>query len=300
MNKPLNDFLDYLKVNRNYSEMTVDSYRRDIEKFLNYIFSEDIMMDEVDSAVIRNFLTVELENGISKRSCKRRLSALKQFYRYLVIKKELNFNPFNYVNSPKCETKFPRSLTREQIQDLFEKNRSRTDELASRDQAIISILYFTGIRASELVNLKMQTISLTQRMIRVIGKGNKERVVPFSEECKKDLKKYIDGDRLSLLSKSVHQSTYLLLNNNGEQLTVRGLELIINEIEEKNGLVLGLHPHIFRHSFATHLLERGADLRTIQEMLGHESINTTQIYTHVSVETMKKEYENCHPRAKKK
>lgn len=300
MNKPLSDFLQYLKVNKNYSELTVENYRRDIEKFLDYIYKEDVLMDDVDTAVIRNFLSVELMNNVSKRSCKRRLSALKQFYRYLVIKKYISYNPFNYVNSPKCESKFPRSLTRQQIDNLFESNRIRNDELAIRDQAIISVLYFTGLRASELINLKMQNISLSQRMIRVIGKGNKERIVPFSEECKKDLVLYLNQMRNTLLSKSIHQSTYVFLNKDGEQLTLRGLETIISEIETKNGLVLGLHPHLFRHSFATHLLEKGADLRTIQEMLGHESINTTQIYTHVSTEMMKQEYLACHPRAKKK
>lgn len=300
MNKPLSDFLIYLRINRNYSEKTVDSYCRDIEKFFDFILKEDVLMDEVDSMIIRNFLSTELNNGISKRSCKRRLSALKQFYRFLVMKKEVTYNPFNFVNSPKMEIKYPRYLSREQINELFANNRNRTDELAKRDQAIISLLYFTGIRASELVNLKLQSISMPQRMIRVIGKGNKERIVPFSEECKKDLNLYLNTYRNKLLTKSIHQSTYVFLNKDGEQLSVRGLELILKEIEQKTCLFLGLHPHIFRHSFATHLLERGADLRTIQEMLGHESINTTQVYTHVSVEMMQKEYSDCHPRAKKK
>lgn len=293
-------YLNYLKVNRQYSKLTLDSYARDIEKFALFLDKEDIQMNEVDAIVIRNFLTDELNEGISKRSCRRRLSALRQFYRFLVNKGYANDNPFNYIDSPKQPIKYPRALYKEQIKEILTLNSKRNDELAQRDQAILSVLYFTGLRASEAVNLTLQSISLNQRILRVIGKGNKERIVPFSNECKEALNKYIKDSRNVLLSKSSVPTNVLFLNKYGKPLTTRGLEYILDDIEMKTGSFMGLHPHLLRHSFATHLLENGADLRTIQELLGHQSINATQVYTHVSTEEMQKEYSLFHPRAKNK
>lgn len=293
-------YLNYLKVNRQYSKLTLDSYARDIEKFALFLDKEDIQMNEVDAIVIRNFLTDELNEGISKRSCRRRLSALRQFYRFLVNKGYANDNPFNYIDSPKQPIKYPRALYKEQIKEILTLNSKRSDELAQRDQAILSVLYFTGLRASEAVNLTLQSISLNQRILRVIGKGNKERIVPFSNECKEALNKYIKDSRNVLLSKSSVPTNVLFLNKYGKPLTTRGLEYILDDIEMKTGSFMGLHPHLLRHSFATHLLENGADLRTIQELLGHQSINATQVYTHVSTEEMQKEYSLFHPRAKNK
>lgn len=293
-------YLNYLKVNRQYSKLTLDSYARDIEKFALFLDKEDIPMNEVDAIVIRNFLTDELNEGISKRSCRRRLSALRQFYRFLVNKGYANDNPFNYIDSPKQPIKYPRALYKEQIKEILTLNSKRSDELAQRDQAILSVLYFTGLRASEAVNLTLQSISLNQRILRVIGKGNKERIVPFSNECKDALNKYIKDSRNVLLSKSSVPTNVLFLNKYGKPLTTRGLEYILDDIEMKTGSFMGLHPHLLRHSFATHLLENGADLRTIQELLGHQSINATQVYTHVSTEEMQKEYSLFHPRAKNK
>lgn len=293
-------YLNYLKVNRQYSKLTLDSYARDIEKFALFLDKEDILMNEVDAIVIRNFLTDELNEGISKRSCRRRLSALRQFYRFLVNKGYTDDNPFNYIDSPKQPIKYPRALYKEQIKEILTLNSKRSDELAQRDQAILSVLYFTGLRASEAVNLTLQSISLNQRILRVIGKGNKERIVPFSNECKDALNKYIKDSRNVLLAKSSIPTNILFLNKYGKPLTTRGLEYILDDIEMKTGSFMGLHPHLLRHSFATHLLENGADLRTIQELLGHQSINATQVYTHVSTEEMQKEYSLFHPRAKNK
>ena len=174
--------------------------------------------------------------------------------------------------------------------------------LKSRDQAILYLLYYSGIRAEELVNLNVQSVSLKERVVRVIGKGDKERIIPFSSDCQKILKKYIEVDRLTLLKikKGKELPSSLFLNAKGQKLTTRGLEYILDAIEEKTGLYVGLHPHILRHSFATHLLENGADLRVIQELLGHESINATQVYTHVTEEAMKEAYLTAHPRVRKK
>ncbi len=313
MNKPEQEFLDHLLVVRNYSPRTVKSYQEDIDKFCEFIYHEGVMIDDVDAICIRNFLTEELNQGISKRSCKRRLSSLKHFYKYMVNVGYTKDNPFVFISAPKVETKYPHALYKEQIEELFKRNAERTDELALRDQAILYLLYYSGIRAQELVTLPIQSVYLRERAIRVLGKGNKERIVPFSIDCQKVLKKYIDKERPTLVAKHIELEkrkpeekksddllSPLFFNANGGQLTTRGLEYILDSIEEKIGLYVGLHPHILRHSFATHLLENGADLRVIQELLGHESINATQVYTHVTEEAMKETYMSAHPRAKKK
>ena len=301
MNKPTIEFLKHLKIERNYSDKTIKSYGEDIDKFFCFLLKEDILMDEVDIIVIRNFLTDELNSGVSKRSCKRRLSALKHFYTFLVNEGYVKDNPFLFISAPKTEIKYPRALYKEQVREILTENAKRTDDLMIRDQAILSMLYFTGMRAAELVALNIQSVNLVQRLVRIEkGKGDKERIVPFSKECKDDLQRYISFTRNELLAKASKKDAALFLNNNGQRLTTRGLEYILDAIEEKTGTFVGLHPHILRHSFATHLLENGADLRVIQELLGHESINATQVYTHVTVEAMQKEYAVAHPRAHKK
>ena len=301
MNKPEQEFLDHLLNVRNYSKKTVESYQEDIDIFCDYLFQEGILLEDVDLPCIRNFLTNELNRGVSKRSCKRRLCALKHFYKYMVNVGYLEDNPFLFITSPKTDKKYPHYLYHEQIEQLFEKNKERTDPLKNRDQAILYLLYYAGIRASELVNLTVQSVSIKERFVRVLGKGNKERIVPFTPDCQAVLKHYIDKERPILLMKKPRNLTSaLFLNARGNQLTTRGLEYILDAIEEKIGLYVGLHPHILRHSFATHLLENGADLRVIQELLGHESINATQVYTHVTEEAMKETYLATHPRAKKK
>lgn len=299
MNKPTNEFLTHLKNERNYSPQTIKSYGEDIDKFFDFLLDEDILMDQVDVIVIRNFLTKELNSGVSKRSCKRRLSALKHFYTFLVEQKYVEDNPFLFIDVPKTDKKYPHALYKEQVKEILLENSKRTDDLMIRDQAILSTLYYTGMRAAELVSLTIQSISLNQRIIRVIGKGNKERILPISEECKKDLDRYIGFTRKELLGKAKIPTNALFLNNRGEKLTTRGLEYILDSIEEKTGTFVGLHPHILRHSFATHLLENGADLRVIQELLGHASLNATQVYTHVTEKEMQQEYLSSHPRARK-
>ncbi len=300
MNKPEQEFLDHLRIVRNYSEKTALSYQEDIDIFCDFIFKEGVLMEDVDTLVIRNFLTEELNRGVSKRSCKRRVSSLKQFYKYMVNVGYVKDNPFIFISAPKTETKYPHGLYKEQILELFKRNAERTDSLKNRDQAILYLLYYSGMRAFELVNLDVQSVSLKDRVVRVLGKGNKERIIPFTNECQTILKQYIEHERRDLLKKSKDPTPALFLNAKGERLTTRGLEYILDAIEEKIGLYVGLHPHILRHSFATHLLENGADLRVIQELLGHESINATQVYTHVTEEAMKETYLNAHPRAKKK
>lgn len=300
MNKPLKRFLTHLQEERKYSSQTVVSYQRDIEIFFDFLVREDINMDDVDVIVIRNFLTQELNNGISKRSCRRRLSSLKHFYSYCLKEGYVDINPFQFILNPKSDKRYPRVLDKNQIEDLLVDNLKREDELMLRDQVILEILYYTGIRASECVNLAIQDINFTNRVIRIVGKGNKERIVPFTLNCKKTIERYLKDCRPKLAEKQLEPSNTLILNSDGKKLTTRGLEYILDQIQTKTGNFVGLHPHILRHSFATHLLENGADLRVIQELLGHESLNATQIYTHVTEEAMKQTYLAFHPRAKKK
>jgi len=218
----------------------------------------------------------------------------------MVRREMVKDNPFLFIASPKTDKTLPKFLYKDQVRQILDENKKRDDLLASRDQAILSTLYYSGIRASELVNLELQSISMPRRTIRVLGKGSKERIVPISEECKKDLDTYIKTTRLELASKNKQGTKVLFLNDHGNKLTTRGLEYILDQIEQKTGTFVGLHPHVLRHSFATHLLENGADLRIIQELLGHESLNTTQVYTHVTEESMKETYLAAHPRARKK
>lgn len=300
MNRQTADFLNYLRYERNYSSQTIISYSRDIDKFFRFLSEEGLDMEEVDQIVIRNFLTDELNSGVSKRSCKRRLCALRHFYKYMVRREMVKDNPFVFVSSPKTEKTLPKFLYKDQVREILDENKKRDDLLAYRDQAILSTLYYSGIRASELLSLELQSVSLPRRTLRVLGKGSKERIIPISEECKKDIETYMKTTRMELASRNKEGTKVLFLNDHGNKLTTRGLEYILDQIEQKTGSFVGLHPHILRHSFATHLLENGADLRIIQELLGHESLNTTQVYTHVTEESMKETYLAAHPRARKK
>ena len=286
-------FLEHLKLDLNYSEKTIKSYKNDIESFKFYLSSVGQDFKDANPQLIRMYLSKQLEEGKSKVTVCRRLAALRHFYTFLVKNKYIKENPFLFVGAPKKEVRYPEALYLEQIEELFEKNKEREDDLKDRDQAIIELLYASGVRVSELVNIKLSSIDLRNRTIRVFGKGRKERMVMFSKSCQTTLLNYIKNSRPQ------NGSNYLFLNAQGNQLTARGVEYILDEIQNKCGLQLGLHPHLLRHTFATHLLEGGADLRVIQELLGHESINTTQVYTHITEEAMKHQFEISHPRAKK-
>ena len=299
--KEIQEFKDYLKYSLNYSNKTIDSYERDIESFYLFIFAEGVDIDDVDLPIIRNYLSTQLSNGISKRTLCRRLSCYRHYFSFLVDKGYIHENSFIFVNSPKKEIRYPTALYIEQIDTLFARNRERSDELMLRDQIILELLYATGVRVSEFVNIKLHDINQRERSIRILGKGNKERIVLYSRSAAKTLDEYIKNCRPVLLAKNkmAYNVDYLILNNQGKQMTTRGLEYVLKNIEKLTGCNYGLHPHIFRHSIATHLLEGGADLRVIQELLGHASLDTTQVYTHVTEEALKAQFVSHHPRAKK-
>ena len=301
MNKETIEFLDYLKNVKRFSNKTIESYKYDIEKFYQFLTKENLTADRVDRFIIRQFLTEEINNGISNNSCGRRLTCYKTYFEFLYAKNLIKNNPFESVSSPKRIKKLPDVLYKDQIDKLFSLNKLRTDEMMLRDQAILELMYASGLRAEETVTLKIINIDLRNRILRILGKGNKERIVPFSEDARLAVTKYIKELRPILLNKRIDglNENHLFLSNKGRPLTTRGLEYILKQVEQKANYSVGLHPHTLRHSFATHLLEGGADLRVIQELLGHESINTTQIYTHVSDDAMKETYINAHPHAKK-
>lgn len=298
MNKPEKEYLDYLKLERNYSPATIDSYRRDIDKFFIFLDKEGSEMAKVDKLLVRDFLSEEMNNKIGARSCARRLSALRGFYRYCLEHEIVEYNPFAYISSPKKPVRYPKALSLEQVNQLFLANAKRDDFLMLRDQAILELLYASGMRASEIVKLVPQQIDYPNRIIRVYGKGNKERMVPFGVTAETAMKRYFKELRPLLLVRNKGVETAFFVNDRGRKLTVRGLEYILKEVEMKTGYNYGLHPHELRHTFATHLLEGGADLRLIQELLGHASLNTTQIYTHVSQESMRMQYDAAFKRGK--
>lgn len=289
----INNFLDYIKLDLNYSDETIKSYGHDIVSFEKYLETVGESLTTVTPEIIRGYLSKEISEGKTNVTCCRRIAALRHFYDYLFKTNVVKINPFLLVGAPKKEIRYPEALYLEQIEALFAKNRERNDELKFRDQAIIELLYASGVRVSELVSIKLSAVDFKNRSIRILGKGRKERLVMFSKSCQVTLKEYLD-------SRANFRSDYLFVNSKGEQLTTRGVEYILKEIQNKCGMQLGLYPHLFRHTFATHLLEGGADLRVIQELLGHESINTTQVYTHITEEAMKHQFEMSHPRAKKR
>ncbi len=298
----IQDFLDHLQYDHGYSPNTVESYGRDIEQFYKLIFEQGVDITDVDAGIIRNYLSQLLSLGVTKRSCQRKVSALRHYYSYLLTKEIVKDNPFLYIDPLKQDKRLPSVLYLEQIESIFKLNKQRNDDLMWRDEAIIELLYATGVRASEFVNIRLRDIDLKRRTIRIMGKGSKERMVVFSQSAKETLERYLNEIRPRIAGKNRFEfnNEYLFLNSNGKQLTVRGLQFILDDIEKKIGTNYGLHPHIFRHSFATHLLEGGADLRVIQELLGHESLNTTQVYTHVSEEQILDQFQAHHPRAYKK
>ena len=302
MNEELRLYLDYLENQRKYSTHTLDAYGRDISMFFEFMVQEGYTITNVDQTLIRNFLRHEVENNKQKSSNQRRLVALRKFYDWLLKNQYVESNPFTLITSPKADKNLPTILYEKEVEELLSKNSNRKDYFAKRDQAILELFYASGLRVSELVSLTLQNINVKQRYARILGKGNKERIVPFTIRCQEALKEYIEGNRVDCITKNKIEkpTNYLFINKYGNRITSRGIEYILKSIDRKTGLNLSLHPHTLRHSFATHLLNKGADLRTIQELLGHESLQTTQIYTHVSKEDMLEEYKKAFPRTIKK
>jgi len=301
MENYLNDFLRFLRTQNTGSENTIDGYRRDIQRFINYLQSEGISeLKDVDRIVVTGYLRfLRYPKGAKKelgnKTIARHLSALRSFYRFLMEFYDLASNPFEHIKTVRTYRKLPEFLFFEEMDTLL-SSIDINDDYGLRNRALLELLYACGLRVSEIVNLRLNDIDAHDLVVRVIGKGDKERIVPFYPLVMDYLQAYIDHERPILLAKK--QNNYVFLNSRGDKLSSRGVQFIIDQQVIKAGLKIKVHPHMFRHSFATHLLDNGADLRVVQELLGHEFLSTTQIYTHVSADRLKETYDRAHPRAK--
>ena len=289
LNELIEEFLRYLLIDKGYSNNTIESYKRDLDKFLE--FNKNIDINNINNENLKKYIKYLNNENLNEKSIARNISSLKSFYKFLSIEKYINNNPSDALYLPKIKKSLPNTLTEEEVIKLLDIK--LTDNFSYRNKAMLELMYATGLRVSELINLKLQDIDLNQDVIRTFGKGSKERVIPIGDYSKEYLEKYILEYRGSMLKKE--SSEYLFLNNHGKQMTRQGFYKIIKKIAKEKGIDKDLSPHTIRHSFASHLLKYGADLRTIQELLGHSDISTTQIYTHITDEELKKNYQNFHP-----
>lgn len=295
-NQELLEFLEYLKYQKNYSDYTILSYKNDIEEYFEYLLRESLKFNEVLYSDLRLYLMyLKDEKKDSNSSIDRKLSALRSFYKFLANEGIISSNVFSLVSGPKREKKLPRYFEYNELEELF-LIPDRSDSCGQRDLLLLELLYATGVRVGELVNIKVKDIDFSSRSVLILGKGNKERIVTYGDYCHDALKQYLDNGYMLL---NIKNSEYLFLNKNGGKLTERGVRYILEKILMKTSLNKNISPHMLRHSFATHLLNEGCDLATVQKLLGHESIKATQIYTHVTTDRLKEVYYNSFPRAKK-
>ena len=287
--KELDNFYKYLD-SKGYSSNTISSYKKDLNQFIK--FSKGKI--DVDYSFIRSYLQFLHNKKYTNKSIARHISSLKSFYKYLTKNEIVKDNPCLLLSNPKIEKKLPNYINYNDLEILFSIP-DKDDILELRNLLILELLYSTGIRVSELVNIKLDDIDFDNKRIYILGKGNKERYVLFGKICNDILMEYLEKSR----NKLNKNSDYLLLNKFGNKITDRAIRMIIDDIVKKSSLKLNISPHTLRHTFATHLLNEGADLKIVQELLGHENISTTGIYTHVSNEHLRKVYLDAHPRAKK-
>lgn len=293
----LDKYLEYLKYQKNYSDYTIDNYKHDIIEYLEYLKNELLDYKKVVYSDIRFYLMYLKETKKdSNSSIDRKLSALRGFYKYLVNENIIKNNVFSLVNGPKKAKKLPRYFEYNELEELFNACNTTTS-LGQRNLLILEMLYATGVRVGELVNIKINDVNISEKKILILGKGNKERIVEYGYYCEEILNLYLSDGYKKL---NINNDKYLFLNKNGIQLTERGVRYILDQIIKKTGINKKISPHMIRHSFATHLLNEGCDLLSVQKLLGHESISATQVYTHISTDRLKEVYYNSFPRAKKK
>ena len=293
MNKELDDFINYLEYERNYSNNTIIAYKNNILQLLNYLDSININdIKSVKYETIRGYLSYLHENKYKSKSISRMISSMRSFFKYLKGKDIIINNPMTLISNPKLEKKLPKYLTINEVEKILNAP-DMNDKIGIRDAFILELLYVSGIRVSELVNIKLNDIEENQRRIKILGKGNKERYVLYGSRCSELLKKYISV-RSNFLK---YPNDYLILSKTGRKINTREIRNIINRIKTKAGISISISPHTFRHTFATHMLNEGADLRAVQELLGHENLSTTTIYTHLTNEKLRRTYLNTHPRA---
>lgn len=289
------DFINYLTIERNLSGNTLDAYRNDLARYCQFLQAENIRRpDQIDIALIQKFISTLAEIGLAASSLARNFSSIRSFHRFLIGENIVQTNPTDLLQSPRLPAKLPKILDLSEIEAILAAIDINTNK-GIRDRAIIETLYSTGVRVSELITLEMSNIFFQHNVIRVFGKGSKERIVPFGDRAKQYLKQYIAAVR-SLLLRHSRSGDVLFLNMRGAPLSRMGVWKIIQEYVQAAGIKKQVSPHVFRHSFATHLLEGGANLRAVQEMLGHSDISTTQIYTHLDREYLIEQHRTFHPR----
>lgn len=289
MEKYIEKFIRYLEIEKNYSVHTILNYRLDLEGFKKFLSDTDI--EKVDYLTLRKYLAVLKEKNLGTRTIGRRLSTLRSFFKFLTREGYLKTNPILVLSSPKQEKHLPQFMTEEEVSRLIESAfaKNEKDERGLRDRAVLETFYSTGMRISEVVGLSIADIDFIGGIVKVMGKGKKERIVPIGETAIAAIRGY--------LKKRKKQAEALFLNKNGRRITARGTRNIVVKYIRLAGIKQGVSAHTFRHSFATHLLNRGADLRTVQELLGHANLSTTQIYTHLTTDRLKSVYDKAHPRA---
>ena len=290
----LEKYLKYLKYQKNYSDFTICSYENDILEFLSFLKEHNLDILNIDYTNTKIFLK-ELNNKKNKTSTlSRKISSLRSFYNFLINNNYLDNNPFILVKLPKKEKHLPRFFQYNELEQLLSIPNLNT-ALGQRDKAILELLYASGIRVSELINIKITDINGEE--IKVFGKGSKERIVMIGDYARDSLDLYLNNGYKTLNKKN---NSYLFLNSNGEKLTTRGIRYILDKIIKQTSLDKKISPHMLRHTFATHLLNEGCDLLSVQELLGHENLSTTAIYTHITTDYLKNVYYKAHPRAKVK
>lgn len=295
MKQLIEKFIDFLKVQKNYSSFTLLNYKKDIEEYEMFLKEKNYNYKNMDYKKCTEYLLFLDNRNLKKTSVSRRLSSLRTFYKYLVLNNFVDNNPFLLVSSPKKEKKMPKFINYSGIEEIFNIPNIKTKE-GQRERVILEILYGSGVRVSELVNIKIKDIDFSNKTILIFGKGSKERMVSFGEPALDSIKQYINDGR----KQYEIESEYLIVGKNEEQLTTRRIEQIIGELINKTSIKMNITPHMFRHTFATHLLDNGSDLIAVQELLGHESLASTEIYTHISNEHLRDVYLKCHPRNKEK
>ena len=293
MNDLIDKFIDYLEIQRNYSDKTTLNYRKDLEEYNLFLDNNKYSYNDMDYKKCVNYLLFLEEKNLKKNSISRRLSSLRTFYKYLVLNNYVSSNPFMLVSSPKKEKRIPKFINYEGIDEIFNIPNINTLD-GMRERVILEVLYGSGVRVSELVNIKIKDIDFENKTILIFGKGSKERIVSFGNMAKDIMKEYINKTRKELLGQK--ESEFLIVGKNKEQLTTRRIEQIIDSLINKTSIRMNITPHMFRHTFATHLLDNGCDLLAVQELLGHESLSSTEIYTHISNEHLRDVYNKCHPR----
>ena len=295
----MDEYLTYMRAEKNFSPHTVLAYKKDLLSFLDFLQSElkvKITPDFIHRNNIKNFLIHLSQESFDPSSIERKLSTLRSFFNFLQKKLKIKSNPALSLKGPKRKRRLPLILSQDQMKNILEPHLYQEKVAGLRDRAIIELLYNTGIRLSEISSLRREDVDFKTGEIRVLGKGNKERIVPLGENASKTLVEYLDSkDKVSSLKNK--ETDFLFLNKYGERLSRRGIARIVKKYGAEVTEDQKTRPHILRHSFATHLLDEGANLLAVKEMLGHESLSTTQIYTHVSMDRLKKVYKKAHPRS---